>query len=176
MRLPHRLPLSLVRTAAALALVAAPVQAQFLTAKVVSLEAAKKVAAAAEAEALKQNWTVAIAVVDIGGNLILFHRIDDVQVGSLDIAIAKARTAARFKRPTRALNDAITKQGNVALVAVSGIVPLAGGLPIIVDGKVIGAVGVSGMSSDQDEIVAQAGLDALPAEGRQESSKVESKK
>jgi glc operon protein GlcG len=136
-------------------------QAQFIEAKVVSLEAAKKIAAAAEAEAVKRNWTVAIAVVDVGGGLILFHRIDDVQSGSLDIAIGKARTAARFKRATRALGDAVTK-GNVGIIALQGIVPLSGGLPIIVDGKVIGAVGVSGMSSDQDEIVAQAGLDGLP--------------
>jgi glc operon protein GlcG len=136
-------------------------QAQFIATKVVSLEAAKKIAAAAEAEAVKRNWTVAIAVVDVGGGLILFHRIDDVQSGSLDIAIGKARTAARFKRATRALADAVTK-GNVGIVALQGIVPLSGGLPITVDGKVIGAVGVSGMSADQDEIVAQAGLDGLP--------------
>jgi len=137
------------------------VQAQFIESKVVSLEAAKKIAAAAEAEAIKQHWTVAIAVVDVSGGLILFHRIDEVQSGSLDIAIAKARTAARFKRPTRALADAIAK-GNTGLIAVQGIVPLAGGLPITVDGKVIGGVGVSGMSADQDETVAQAGLDGLP--------------
>jgi len=139
----------------------APVHAQFLETKVISLEAAKKIAAAGEAEALKRNWTVAIAVVDVSGGLIVFHRIDDVQTGSLDIAIAKARTAARFKRPTRALADAVTKQGNTGIIAIQGVVPLAGGLPISVDGKVVGAVGVSGMTADQDEIVAQAALEAL---------------
>lgn len=135
-------------------------RAQFLESKVVSLEAAKKMAAAAEAEATKRNWTVAIAVVDISGGLILFHRIDDVQTGSLDVAVAKARTAARFKRPTRALADLVSK-GNVGIVALPGVMPVAGGLPITADGKVVGAVGVSGMSSDQDEIIAQAGLDGL---------------
>jgi glc operon protein GlcG len=150
-------------TMAGIALAAFPTsgQAQYLESKVISLEAAKKVAAAAEAEAMKRNWTVAIAVVDLSGGLILFHRIDDVQSGSLDVAIAKARTSARFKRPTRALADAV-KQGNVGIVALPGVMPLPGGLPVTVDGKVIGAVGVSGMSADQDEIIAQAGLDGLP--------------
>ncbi len=134
-------------------------RAQFLDAKVVSLDGAKTMAAAAESEAHKRGWTVAIAVVDVGGELILFHRIDDVQTGSLDVAIAKARAAARFKRPTRALADAV--KGNPGLVALAGVVPVAGGLPIAADGKVIGGIGVSGMSSDQDEIIAQAGLDAL---------------
>jgi glc operon protein GlcG len=134
--------------------------AQFFESKVVSLAAAKKIAAAAEAEAVKRNWTVAVAVVDIEGGLILFHRIDEVQAASLDIAIAKARSAARTKRPTRALADAIAK-GNLGILAAEGIMPVTGGLPIAVDGKVIGAVGVSGMSSDQDEIIAQAGLDGL---------------
>jgi uncharacterized protein GlcG (DUF336 family) len=150
--------------ASSIALSVLPLRAahgQLLDAKVISLEAAKKMATAAEAEAHKRSWTVAIAVVDVSGGLILFHRIDDVQTGSLDIAVAKARSAARFKRPTRALGDAVTKNGNIGLVAVPGITPFAGGLPVTVDGKVIGAIGVSGMSSDQDEIIAQAGLDAL---------------
>jgi glc operon protein GlcG len=164
-----RLPLRCSPLAVAVAVVAGSLltlhpggaRAQFLESKVVSLAAAKKIAAAAEAEAVKRNWTVAIAVVDIEGGLIVFERIDEVQAASLDIAIGKARTAARLKRPTRALADAIAK-GNIGIVAVEGIVPLPGGLPIVVDGKVIGAVGVSGMSSDQDEIIAQAGLDGLP--------------
>jgi glc operon protein GlcG len=140
---------------------AAPAHAQFIDAKVVSLDAAKKIAAAAEAEARTRGWTVAIAVVDVSGGLILFHRIDDVQTGSLDVAIAKARTAARFKRSTRVFFDAVAK-GNVGILSLSGAVPVPGGLPITVDGKVIGAIGVSGMTSDQDETIAQAGLDALP--------------
>lgn len=150
-------------TAATLMLAVRPVdlQAQFLESRVISLETAKKLAAAGEAEAAKRNWTVAIAVVDVSGGLILFHRLDDVQTGSLDIAIAKARTAARFKRPSRAFADAV-KQGNLGVIGVSGVMAMPGGLPVTVDGKVIGAVGVSGMTSDQDEIIAQAALDALP--------------
>jgi glc operon protein GlcG len=135
-------------------------QAQFLDSKVISLDAAKKIAAAAEAEAHKQGWVVAVAVVDLSGGLILFHRLDDVQSGSLDVAIAKARTAARFKRSTRVFFDAVAK-GNMGILSLSGATPVPGGLPITVDGKVIGAIGVSGMTSDQDETVAQAGLDAL---------------
>ncbi len=140
---------------------AQPAHAQFLDSKIVSLDAAKTMAAAAEAEAHKQGWTVAIAVVDVTGGLILFHRLDDVQTGSLDVAIGKARTAARFKRSTRVFFDMVAK-GNVGILSLSGAIPVPGGLPITVNGKVIGAIGVSGMTSDQDEVVAQAGLDALP--------------
>jgi uncharacterized protein GlcG (DUF336 family) len=144
-----------------IAAAAQPARAQFLDAKEVSLDAAKSMAAAAEAAAHKQGWTVAIAVVDVSGGLILFHRIDDVQTGSLDVAIGKARTAARFKRSTRVFFDAVAK-GNVGILSLSGAIPVPGGLPITVNGKVVGAIGVSGMTADQDEIVAQAGLDALP--------------
>ena len=152
---------ALVAAAATICATAQPVRAQFLDSKVVSLDAAKTIAAAAEAEAHKQGWTVAIAVVDLSGGLILFHRLDNVQSGSLDVAIAKARTAARFKRSTRVFFDAVAK-GNIGILSLSGAVPVPGGLPITVGGKVIGAVGVSGMSSDQDETIAQAGLAALP--------------
>ena len=134
--------------------------AQMLDAKVISLDAAKKIAAAAEAEARKQGWTVAIAVVDVSGGLILFHRFDDVQAASLDLAIAKARTSARFKRPTKALSDAIAA-GRMALLAAEGYLPLEGGVPVTVGGKVVGAVGVSGVTSEQDAIVAQAGAGAI---------------
>jgi glc operon protein GlcG len=134
--------------------------AQMLDAKVISLDAAKKIAAAAEAEARKQGWTVAFAVVDVSGGLILFHRFDDVQAASLDLAIAKARTSARFKRPTKALSDAIAA-GRMALLAAEGYLPLEGGVPVTVGGKVVGAVGVSGMTSEQDAIVAQAGAGAI---------------
>lgn len=133
---------------------------QLIETKVVSLEAAKTMVAAAEAEAKKHNWTMAIAIVDASGNLILFHRMDDVQIGSVDIAIEKARTAARLRRPTQALADAL-KNGNQGVLSIPGIVAVAGGVPITVDGKVIGAVGCSGMASDQDATVAQAGVEAL---------------
>jgi uncharacterized protein GlcG (DUF336 family) len=148
-------------TAVMISTTASSARAQFLDSKVISLEAAKKIAAAAEAEAQKRQWTVAIAVVDLSGGLILFHRIDDVQAGSLDVAIAKARTAARFKRSTRVFFDMMAK-GNMGILSLSGATPVPGGLPITVDGKVIGAIGVSGMTSDQDETIAQAGLEALP--------------
>ena len=150
-----------VGLAAISATAARPAHAQFLDSKVISLNAAKTIAAAAEAEAHKQGWTVAIAVVDASGGLILFHRLDDVQSGSLDIAVAKARTSARFKRSTRVFFDALAK-GQMGVLSFHDAAAVPGGLPITVGGKVIGAVGVSGMTSDQDETVAQAGLDALP--------------
>ncbi len=155
----HPIPtLLLVISAAAVLPTAA--RAQMLDAKVISLDAAKAIAAAAEAEARKRGWTVAIAVVDVSGGLILFHRFDEVQAASLDLAIAKARTSARFKRPTKALSDAIAA-GRLALLAADGYLPLEGGVPVIVGGKVVGAVGVSGVTSEQDAVVAQAGADAI---------------
>jgi glc operon protein GlcG len=139
----------------------APVaEAQFATRQALTLDGAKRVMAAAEAEAMKNTWTVAIAVVDEAGELVLFHKIDETQAGSINIAIAKARTAARMKRPTKALEDAVAG-GRTALLAVEGLMPLEGGVPITVDGRVIGAVGVSGVTSQQDAQVATAGIAAL---------------
>jgi glc operon protein GlcG len=130
------------------------------TAKYITLEGAKKMLAAAEAEARKNNWNVAIAIVDAGGSLILFQKLDDTQLGSVNIAIGKARTAVNFKRPTKALED-IVAGGRSVFIALEGITPLQGGLPVMVDGKLIGAVGVSGVMSAQDEQVAQAAISAL---------------
>jgi glc operon protein GlcG len=130
------------------------------TTKYITLDDAKKAAAAAEAEAKKNNWNVAIAIVDAGANLILFEKIDDTQLGSVNIAIGKAKTALNFKRPTKALEDVVAG-GRQVFLALEGITPLQGGLPVVVDGKVIGAVGVSGVMSSQDEQVAQAALNAL---------------
>lgn len=130
------------------------------TAKYITLEAAKKMLAAAEAEARKNNWNVAIAIVDAGGSLILFQKLDDTQLGSVNIAIGKARTAVNFKRPTKALED-IVAGGRSVFIALEGITPLQGGLPVMVDGKLIGAVGVSGVMSAQDEQVAQAAISEL---------------
>jgi len=132
----------------------------FGTAKFITLEAAKKMAAAGEAEARKNGWNVAIAVVDAGGGLILFQKLDDTQPGSIAVAQGKARTAALFKRPTKVMEEAIAA-GKQAFLAVEGIVPMQGGLPVIVEDKVIGAVGVSGVASAQDEQVAQAALRGL---------------
>jgi glc operon protein GlcG len=143
-----------------LIITAGALQAQLADRKAISLEAAKRMMAAAEAEARKNNWSVAIAIVDEGGELIAFHKLDDTQIASVNVAIGKARTAARFKRPTKALEDAVNG-GRSVLIAVDGITPLEGGIPVIVDGRVIGAVGVSGVTSQQDAQVAQAGVNAL---------------
>lgn len=134
--------------------------AQLLESRIVSLEAAKSVAAAAEAFARGRQWQVAIAVVDIAGGPILLHRMDEVQHASADLALGKARTSARFKRASKALADAVA-QGRVGFLGVEGVVPLEGGVPLMVEGKVIGAVGVSGMSGEQDAEVARAGVAAL---------------
>ena len=128
--------------------------------KSLSLEDARKAAAAAAAEAKKNKWNMAIAVVDDGGLLIYFERIDETQFGSIDIAIGKARTAASLKRPTKALEDALNK-GQNAILSFPNILPREGGLPIFADGKVIGAIGVSGGTSSEDAQVATAGVDAL---------------
>jgi uncharacterized protein GlcG (DUF336 family) len=130
------------------------------TTKYITLEEAKKAMSAAEAEARKNNWNVAIAIVDAGGSLILFQKIDDTQLGSVKIAIGKAQTAVNFKRPTKAIED-IVAGGRQAFLAVEGITPLQGGLPVMADGKLIGAVGVSGVMSNQDEQVAQAAVNVL---------------
>ena len=130
------------------------------TAKYITLEAAKKMAAAGEAEARKNGWNVAIAIVDASGGLIYFQKLDETQPGSIAIAQGKARTAALFKRPTKAIEEAIAA-GKQAFLAVEGVVPIQGGLPVVVEEKIIGAVGVSGVTSAQDEQVAMAALRAL---------------
>ncbi len=149
-----------VMFAIACLIVSGAATAQVADRKVITLDGAKKMMAAAEAEARKNNWTVCIAVVDEAGNLIAFQKIDETQVGSIDIAIGKARTAARMKRPTKALEDAIAG-GRTVMLAVDGLTPLEGGVPVTVDGKIIGAVGVSGVTSQQDAQVAAAGAAAL---------------
>ena len=127
-----------------------------------TLDAAKAIAAAAEAFALARGWTVAVAVVDAAGGLILFQFQDDTQPGSQEVALHKARTAARFKRPTKALEQSVA--GRQALLSLPGVTAVEGGVPITVDGRVIGAVGVSGMQSSQDSEVAEAGLAAFRPE------------
>lgn len=125
------------------------------------MDAAKKALAAAEAEAKKNNWIVAIAIVDSAGKLVAFSKFDNTQHASVDIAIGKAATANNLKRPTKALQDGIAQGGvNLRLLAVPGVMPLEGGVPIVVDGKIIGAIGVSGVTSAQDAEVAMAGANA----------------
>jgi uncharacterized protein GlcG (DUF336 family) len=128
--------------------------------KSLSLEDARKAASAAAVEAKKNKWNMAIAVVDDGGQLIYFERTDETQIGSIDIAIGKARTAAYFKRPTKALEDAING-GQHAIMTFPNSLPREGGLPIFADGKCIGAIGASGGRSSEDAQVATAGVDAL---------------
>ncbi|MBZ5536155.1 MAG: heme-binding protein [Acidobacteriia bacterium] len=127
-----------------------------------SLENAKKAAAAALAEARKNNWAMAAAVVDPAGNLIYFEKMDGTQNGSVNVAVSKARSAALFKRPTKAFQDALAAGGaGLRILGLEGAVPVEGGLPLIMDGKIVGAIGVSGGSSDQDSQCAKPGADAL---------------
>jgi glc operon protein GlcG len=127
----------------------------------ISPDAAKKIAAAAIAEARKNNWAMAVAVVDTGGYLVYFERMQDTQLGSVEIAIEKAKSAALFRRPTKSFQDTLAAGGDgLRILRLTGAVPVEGGIPLIVDGKVIGAVGASGGSSDQDGRTAQAGAAA----------------
>lgn len=126
----------------------------------VTLEQAKKLAAGAVAEANRNNWRVAVAIVDTHGMLKYYEMMDDTQTASAVIAIEKARTAATFRRPTKMLEESIAG-GRVATLGLVGALPIEGGLPIVIDGKVIGAIGISGLTSPQDGQVAQAGLAAL---------------
>ena len=128
----------------------------------ISLEQAKKIMAGAEAEATKNKWGMVITIVDSGGNAVMMHRLDNTQFGSIDVARDKARTAVAFRRPTKVFQDLIAQGGaNLRLLNLTGASVLEGGIPIVVGGKIIGGVGVSGGTSQQDAQVAQAGIDAL---------------
>jgi glc operon protein GlcG len=135
------------------------VHAQLIAKQSLSLEAAKTIAGAAEAEAKAKGARVVIAIVDEGGSLLLLERLDDAQVASVDVGIGKARTAAIFRRPSKVFEDQI-KAGRVAALALTGATPLQGGIPILVNGTVIGAIGVSGETPGQDEEIAKAGAEA----------------
>lgn len=135
--------------------------AELATKKALTLEVAKQIAAASEAEATKNKWNVVIAIVDDGGHLIYLQRLDETQIGSVEVATQKAQTAIAFKRPSKAMEDAVSG-GRTVLLKLPGALPVEGGLPITVDGKIIGAIGVSGVTSQQDGQIAKAGVDALP--------------
>lgn len=137
-----------------------PAGAQLATKKALTLAAAKTIAAAAEAEARKNNWNVVIAVVDDGANLIYLQRMDGTQIGSVEIAQMKARTAIRMKRPSKALEDVVVGGRNTVL-KLPDVLPVEGGLPLASDGQMIGAIGVSGVTSVQDGQIAAAGVKAL---------------
>jgi glc operon protein GlcG len=156
-------------SAALFALIASPAMAQTPFAPPpqvpyglsVSTESAKSAAAASIAEARKNNWKMAIAIVDTGGYLVYFEKMQDTQTGSVDLAIEKARTAALFRRPTKVFQDGLAAGGEgLRLLRLTGAIPIDGGVPIIVEGKIIGAVGVSGGSGEQDGQVAKAGASA----------------
>lgn len=149
----------IVALSLALVTVAVTSQAQVITKRALTLDGAKKIAAAAEAEAKKKNAKVVIAIVDDGGTLILLERLDDTQVASVDVGIGKARTAAIFRRPSKVFEDQI-REGRVAALALTGATPLQGGIPILFEGKVIGAIGVSGETPALDEEIAIAGANA----------------
>ena len=128
----------------------------------INVETAKKVAAPALAEARKNNWAMAVAIVDTAGDLVYFEKMDDTQVGSTVVAIDKARSAARFKRETKTFQDGLAAGGaGLRILALTGAVPVDGGVPLIVGGKVVGAIGASGGTSEQDGVVARAGANAL---------------
>ena len=128
----------------------------------ISLETAKKMVAASVAEARKNHWGMAVAIADPAGQLVAFERIDDTQTGSINVAIGKARSAAQFRRPTKVFQDLLAKGDNfIYLLGLEGAVPVQGGIPIVIGGKIVGAIGVSGGSGEQDSVVAQAGIDSL---------------
>ena len=128
----------------------------------ISLEQAKKVISAAEAEAQKNNWPMAIVVVDTGGFVVAMHRLDNTQLGSIAVAEDKARTSVFFRRPSKAFEDAIAGGGiGLRVLGLRGATPYEGGVPLLVDGKIIGAVGVSGMLPQQDGQVANAGASGM---------------
>jgi glc operon protein GlcG len=128
----------------------------------ISLEDAKKAAAAAEAEARKNHWRMAITIVDTAGQLVYFQKMDDTQNGSIKVAISKARSAALFRVPTKAFHDRLAKGfENIYLLKLDEANPVPGGFPIVMGGKIVGAIGASGGSGEQDSQVSEAGLAAL---------------
>ena len=128
----------------------------------ISLENARKLAALSVTEAGRNGWKMAIAVVDIAGDLVYFEKMDGTQVASVNIAQDKARSSVRFKRPTKAMQDILAGGGaGVRFLALQGAVPVEGGLPIVMDGKIVGAIGASGGTSEQDGQAAKAGADSV---------------
>jgi uncharacterized protein GlcG (DUF336 family) len=130
----------------------------------IGVDAAKKAAAAAAAEARKNGWFMAIAVVDPAGTLVYYEKADNTQLGSANVALGKARSAALYKRPTKAFQDVLAAGGNgLRILALEGAVPVEGGLPLVHDGKLVGAIGVSGDTSEHDGQCAQMGAQTVTA-------------
>jgi uncharacterized protein GlcG (DUF336 family) len=128
----------------------------------IGVETAKKVAAVAVAEAKKNNWTMCIAIVDPGGNLVYFEKMDGAQTGSVNVSIDKAKSAALFKRPGKAFQDIVAAGGDgLRILQLQGAIPIDGGFPLVMDGKIVGAIGASGGTSDQDGMTGKAGADSV---------------
>jgi uncharacterized protein GlcG (DUF336 family) len=128
----------------------------------IPLAEAKRVLIAAQAEAARNKWNVAIAVVDSGGHLVAFERMDATQHGSIDVAQEKARTAVAFRRPSKAFQDIVAAGGEgVRMLKLPGALPIEGGLPLVAGGRIVGAIGVSGVTSAQDGQIAAAGVAGL---------------
>jgi glc operon protein GlcG len=168
MRMARLLSLALVATvvvASAPALAQQPVAPpppQIPYGPPISLEQAKKVMAGAEAEAMKNKWNVVITVLDSGGHVVALHRLDGTQLGSIEAARQKAYSAVLYRRPTKVFQDLVAQGGaNLRLLSLAGASPLEGGIPIVVNNTIVGAIGVSGVTSEQDAQVAKAGADAL---------------
>ena len=161
----HRIALGALSLALSLGLLASRADADpaLPTKPILTLEAARRVAHAAEAEAKRRGLGVVVAVMDDSGTLVVLERLDDTQIASVDVAIAKARTAAIFRRPSGVFEDQV-KNGRVAALALPGAAALRGGVPLSYQGRVIGAIGVSGDSPTVDEEIASAGAKALVAE------------
>ena len=131
--------------------------------KVLTLEAARLAMAACEAEAQRGGWKVVIAVVDEGGHTVMLHRLDGAQWSSVETAVAKAQAAVAWKRPTRLLEESVNNGRYAFLSIAQGMAILQGGVPLEIEGQVIGAIGVSGVKAADDEVVALAGIQALQA-------------
>ena len=151
-------------TAALAGLWPSGVYAQLAVKKALTLEAAKKITVLAEAEARKNKWTMVVVVVDDGANLVSLEKMDDTQLGSIDVAIDKAKTAVLFKRPTKAFEEKVLKDGRNVILSLPNAIAIEGGIPIVIGGQLVGAIGVSGGTSDQDGIVAKAAVDAFTTE------------
>src|SRR5581483_1845063 len=146
----------------ALALTGTNSRAQLAQKKALTLDVAKQLAAAAEKQAAANKWTMCIVIMDDGGNLVYLERMDGTQIGSIKVATQKAASAVAYKRPTKAFADAVAG-GGTAVLSLPGAMPIEGGIPLVVDGAVIGSIGASGGTSQQDGVVAKAGADALAA-------------
>jgi glc operon protein GlcG len=143
-----------------LAMLAIPFLSFSQTQPFLILEDAQRISDAAESRARQDKWNVVIAVMDAGGNLISLRKMDGTQVGSVEVAQAKAKTAVFFKRPTKTFQDAVA-EGNHHVISLPNVTAVEGGLPIFIDGVIVGSIGVSGVTAAQDGIIAEAGLKAL---------------